>query len=111
MDERSWPPSWLRGFLELAVLAVLAEGESYGYAIATRLERGGFGRIKGGTLYPVLGRLESQGAVVTRWGAGSGGPGRKFYALTESGRQRLDVESEQWGHFVAATNTLLGVVT
>lgn len=109
VEGESWPASWLRGFLELAVLAVLAEGESYGYAIARRLDQHGFGRLKGGTLYPVLARLEERQAVQPRWGEGSGGPGRKFYVLTDLGRQRLDRESAQWQDFVAAADQLLGV--
>ena len=108
-EEREWPTRWLRGFLELAVLAVLSEGESYGYAVAQRLDEHGFGWIKGGTLYPVLARLERQGAVETRWGEGMGGPGRKFYALTTEGRRRLHRERAQWADFVAAANGLLEV--
>ncbi len=53
----SWPSEWLRGVLDLCVLRVLADGPTYGYAITTELARRGFGTVKGGTLYPLLGRL------------------------------------------------------
>ena len=54
-----WPGDWLRGVLEIAVLRCLADGgPSYGYAIALALEEAGLGQVKGGTLYPLLGRLE-----------------------------------------------------
>jgi hypothetical protein len=55
--------SWLKGVLDLLVLAGLTEGESYGYEIAKTLAGSGLGQIKGGTLYPVLNRLEEAGLV------------------------------------------------
>ena len=104
MSEREWPSEWLRGVLELVVLRVLADGASYGYAIAGRLTDGGFGVIKGGTLYPLLTRLEASGDVTTHWSAGEGGPGRKYFELSVSGRRRLAETSDQWRRFA-------GVVT
>jgi PadR family transcriptional regulator PadR len=49
----------LRGVLELCVLGALRGGPSYGYALAQSLEQAGLGTVKGGTLYPLLGRLEA----------------------------------------------------
>jgi hypothetical protein len=46
----TWPSQWMRGPLELCVLALVADQATYGYAIVQRLEAAGFGRIKGGTL-------------------------------------------------------------
>lgn len=76
---------WLRGVLDLCILGALEEQERHGYAIASRLEEAGLGRVKGGTLYPVLARLAAAGHLVTRWEPGNRGPGRKYYALTDSG--------------------------
>ena len=69
----SWPAQWLRGALELCVLAIVAEGETYGYAISQRLAAARFGQVKGGTLYPILLRLEEDGLVASAWQAGAGG--------------------------------------
>ena len=71
--------------IELAATAVLAESDNHGYAVAQRLTEAGFGRMKGGVLYPVLARLESEGILSSTWTAGEGGPGRKVYALTDRG--------------------------
>lgn len=105
-----WPGDWLRGVLEMAVLQVLAgRVDSYGYAIAVALEQGGFGTVKGGTLYPLLSRLEQARHVATRWEAGDGGPGRKYYTITDSGRAHLAATASAWSAFAGlATDFLRG---
>lgn len=89
--------------LSQAVLRVLADGPTYGYAISVQLEAAGFGKVKGGTLYPLLGRLEAAGLVLIEWRAGEGGPGRKYYELTPSGRGSLAEQTERWTRFVTVT--------
>lgn len=101
MSEHSWPSEWLRGVLTLAVMRVLADGPTYGYAIIARLEEQRFGRFKGGTLYPLLGRLEQAGHVTVDWRAGDGGPGRKYFALTPEGERALQSGAELWASFSA----------
>jgi PadR family transcriptional regulator PadR len=105
--ESTWPAQWLRGALELCVLALVAEGDTYGYAIAQRLEAANFGRIKGGTLYPILLRLEQDGLVSSTWHAGDAGPGRKFFRITAHGRNELQSRHANWKAFTAATGKLL----
>ena len=85
MDEGDWNQELTRAALPQAVLAVLSHGESHGYAIAEVLRRHGFSRIKGGTLYPLLKRLENQGLVEHAWLHDQSGPGRKQFAITEQG--------------------------
>lgn len=99
MTDRGWPSDWTRATLALCVLRVLASGATYGYAIAGALEDAGFGSVKGGTLYPLLGRLESAGWVDVEWRAGEGGPGRKYFALTGAGAAELDRQSRSWADF------------
>lgn len=92
-----WPPSWTRASLELAVLAlVCAHGPTHGYDVARRLRDAGLGEVKGGTLYPVLGRLEEQGLLVSHWSAGEGGPGRKVVEATRTGRRELGARRRAW---------------
>ncbi len=98
---------WLRAVLEVAVLAVLTEGPRHGYALAQRLVAVGLGNVTGGVLYPVLGRLEASGAVTSTWQAGDGGPGRKVYELTRTGRRRLAVDRTRWRHFTMTVGNLL----
>lgn len=98
---------WLRGVLDLCVLAALTEKERYGYDLSQRLEKAGLGRLKGGTLYPVLGRLEQAGLVTARWQVGEQGPSRKYYDLTPVGRDRLVAEAGTWIEFAAHVSALL----
>lgn len=105
-DASPWPSDWLRGVLGIAVLAVLSKGPTYGYAIATDLAAAGLGAVKGGTLYPLLGRLEDAGHVEVEWRPGDGGPGRKFYTLTDSGRTHALDQAHAWSEFVTTTQAL-----
>ena len=102
------PAEWLRGLLDVCVLAVIGQGPTYGYRIASALTTAGLGDVKGGTLYPLLSRAERDGLVATHWEAGDGGPGRKFYRLTAAGRRRLDELTGQWRSFSTIIDDVLG---
>ena len=106
MDDQ-WPGDWLRGVLALCVLAVVAEDATYGYAVAQRLQEAGLGTIRGGTLYPVLTRLEQEGLVTSSWREGEGGPGRKYFAVTPAGQRALDDRAAAWQVFTARAARLL----
>lgn len=106
-DDGTWPTEWLRGALGVCVLHVIAEGPTYGYAVASALADAGLGTIKGGTLYPLLGRLEEAGLVSVEWRAGDGGPGRKFYALTAAGRQEHEQQVAGWLAFSGLTTSFM----
>lgn len=101
-----WPTPWVRAALGTAVLASLEDGPLHGYAIALRLEERGFGRPRGGSLYPLLNTLESTGAVTAAWSEGDSGPGRRSYALTDEGRRRLARERTDWSALVAALGSI-----
>lgn len=105
--EQEWPAEWLRGVLELCVLRILADGPTYGYRISARLAEGGLGTVKGGTLYPLLKRFETSGRVEIEWRPGEGGPGRKYYVLTDEGRATLDRLSRRWRAFAQLTEQIL----
>lgn len=107
MDSTQWPAEWLKGPLTPAVLAIVAEGETYGYLIAQRLVDGGLGTVKGGTLYPLLARLEQEGLVAATWREGTGGPGRKYYAITPPGSARLRDLRADWGTFAQRVTTII----
>lgn len=79
----------LKGVLEMAVLGIVAKGETYGYEILMALEKQGLHTVGEGTLYPVLTRLDAQGLVTCRKGHSPLGPIRKYYTITDSGQQRL----------------------
>jgi PadR family transcriptional regulator PadR len=107
MNEECWPPEWTRAILALNALAVIAAEETtYGYQIAQRLERAGFGKVKGGTLYPILARLEKDGLISSWWGEGAGGPGRKFVSITDAGQRELAQRRQEWQQFTATVDRL-----
>jgi len=80
------------------VLAILAEGDSYGYAILKRVRElsGGALEWTDGMLYPVLHRLERSGAIESRWENAETGRKRKYYRITGVGREQLAEERRQW---------------
>ncbi len=80
------------------VLAVLAEKDSYGYAILQRVRELSGGRLEwtDGMLYPVLHRLERLGLVEARWEVAETGRRRKYYRITSLGRGELVDERRQW---------------
>ena len=80
------------------VLAILAESDSYGYAILKRVRElsGGHLQWTDGMLYPVLHRLERLGLVAAKWAAGDTSRRRKYYRITRKGRAQLAAQREQW---------------
>lgn len=80
------------------VLAILSEGESYGYAILKRVDELSGGELQwtDGMLYPVLHRLERSGYVKASWGKSESGRRRKYYRLTERGADELAEQRRQW---------------
>lgn len=96
MEEGDWNQELTRAALPQAVLAVLSHGDSHGYAIAEFLRQHGFARVKGGTLYPLLKRLEDRGLVEHAWQHDQAGPGRKQFAITERGRTDLERAAAAW---------------
>ncbi len=90
------------------VLGILAEADSYGYAILKRVRELSGGRMEwtDGMLYPVLHRLERLGHVEARWEIADSGRRRKYYRITSRGRAQLDEDRRQWQ---AVDATLRGV--
>ena len=80
------------------VLAILAEGDSYGYAIIKRVTElsGGHLQWTDGMLYPVLHRLERLGYVAANWAESEIGRRRKYYRITEEGQAQLAAQRQQW---------------
>jgi PadR family transcriptional regulator PadR len=107
MDSNDLPTEWVRAVLSMAVLSIVSEGETYGYVIAQRLQSAGLGSIRGGTLYPVLNRLESSGLLTSSWREGLGGPGRKFFAITTDGTAHLNQRAAAWHTFTEQAAGLL----
>ena len=86
------------------VLAILAEGDSYGYAILKRVRELSGGELEwtDGMLYPVLHRLERGGLIASRWEKTGSGRRRKYYRVTASGLAELAEQRRQWETVVGA---------
>jgi PadR family transcriptional regulator PadR len=114
-----WKPRWrcyetgivmkqkadvLQGTLALMVLKTLdVLGPLHGYGIARRIEQisGDQLAVNQGTLYPVLLKLEQEGAIASEWGASENNRRARFYRLTREGRKQLQVETQDWEHRAA----------
>ena len=90
------------------VLSILAEGESYGYAIIQRVKELSGGKIQwtDGMLYPVLHWLEDRSYVRSEWRKVESGRKRKYYALKPPGKKALREQQEQWRTVNGALNQL-----
>jgi DNA-binding PadR family transcriptional regulator len=103
----------LRGHLETIILSTLEEGEAHGLDILRRLDEAGCGllRLKEGSLYPALYRLEAAGEVKAVWEPaphGRRGARRRIYFLTAKGRRKLGAGRIEWQQFVRILGGILG---
>lgn len=96
----------LKGVLELAVLAVIAQGETYGYEILSTLESAGLDGVGDASVYGTLRRLEQAGHLSSRLQASDSGPARKYYSVTAVGRAQLRSGTEAWSRINAAFGKL-----
>src|SRR5207248_7580449 len=106
----------LRGHLETMILSTLERAEAHGLEILRRLQDAGCGllRLKEGSLYPALYRLESAGLVEAVWEEetkGRRGARRRIYHLTRKGTQALARGRHEWQQFVRVLGGILGAPT
>ena len=103
----SWETQLRKGVIELAVLAWVVRGETYGYEVVEQLRRLDGLALTESTVYPVLTRLARDGYLAVRMVPSSSGPPRRYYRLTESGRARLDQMSRAWRTLAGSIHSLL----
>jgi PadR family transcriptional regulator PadR len=97
----------LKGVLSLALLRLLADKESYGYELVTRLHAIGLTEVQEGSVYPALGRLERDRHVTSRLVASPSGPARKYYRLSREGYAELAQTEKAWKNLVRAVEPIL----
>jgi transcriptional regulator len=101
----------LQGTLDVLVLKALSLGPNHGLGIARRVEqltRGTF-KVKPGSLFPALHRLEERGWLEATWGESETNRRAKYYRLTAPGRRQLRAESAKWGRIALAITAALEV--
>ena len=102
-----WEAQMRKGCLEMAVLASLWYGRLYGLEILRVLERDSSLVLAEGTIYPILNRLRAEGLVESQWVEAEAGHPRKYYELTQTGRDRATRMAETWTQFSAALGYLI----
>jgi len=101
-----------QGTLALMVLKTLAVlGPLHGYGLARRIEQisGDLLAVNQGTLYPLLLKLEHQGAIASEWGASENNRKARFYRLTSAGRRQLQAETRDWEQTAALIDRFFAV--
>lgn len=100
----------LRGYTDTIILNRLREGDSYGYAINRCIaERSGRAlELKEATLYSAFRRMESAGYITSYWGDEESGARRRYYSITQTGRDRLTEDLAAWKETRETLNALLG---
>lgn len=99
-----------KGSVRALILSLLQEQPMYGYRLSKELQRrskGYFG-FKEGTLYPALHRMEQEGLLRGEWQVVEEGPSRKFYHLTDKGREELARSQQEWATFADRLLAVLG---
>jgi len=102
-----WEAQLRKGALEMAALASLWNGRLYGLEIIRFLENHSSLALAEGTIYPILNRLKLEGLLTSEWVEAEAGHPRKYYSLTETGRQRLRLMAEAWFGFARGLSRLL----
>src|SRR5688572_33460669 len=99
----------LQGTLDLLVLKALALGELHGLGVSNRIEqitKGTF-KVKPGSLFPALHRMEEAGWLTSSWGESENNRRAKYYSLTRAGQRQLNTETEDWQRISLAITTAL----
>jgi PadR family transcriptional regulator, regulatory protein PadR len=102
-----WEAQLRKGALEMAALASLWSGRLYGLEIIRFLESHSRLVLAEGTIYPILNRLKAESMLTSDWVEAEAGHPRKYYALTDAGRQRLRQMADAWANFAGGLSQLL----
>jgi PadR family transcriptional regulator, regulatory protein PadR len=96
-----------RGAVEYCVLALLRDGDRYGFDIVRALSEAGGLVTSEGTIYPLLTRLRRDEHVTTFWRESDSGPPRRYYRITDTGRAALATFTQDWARFRDSVDHIL----
>ncbi|PYV87215.1 MAG: PadR family transcriptional regulator [Acidobacteria bacterium] len=101
-----------QGSLDLLILKTLALEQQHGWAISERIQQisSNVLQVQQGSLYPALHRLERRGWIKAQWGVSENNRRAKYYALTRTGRKKLEADTEAWRKLSAAVAQVLDAV-
>lgn len=92
-----------KGLLEYCILSIISHDEAYASDILDTLKEAQLVVVEG-TVYPLLTRMKNEGLLSYRWQESTGGPPRKYYALTDEGRELLSQLDSEWQSICQAIN-------
>ena len=106
----SQPIDLPQGTLDLLILRTLSLEPLHGWAVSEHIRQisSDVLRVQQGSLYPALHRLERRGWIKARWGTSENNRQAKFYELTKTGRQQLEIQRDAWQKLTAAMSHVLG---
>jgi len=101
----------LPGTLDLLILKAVSTGPLHGLGVSRRIEQmtSGEFRVKPGSLFPALHRMEQRGWLISEWGDTESNRRAKFYRVTKAGRRQMDVETNRWSRVSLAMTRALEV--
>ncbi len=111
MEDQAIDREWKKGSAELLILSLLDPLDRHGYEISKLIEQRSQGtlRFHVASLYPLLYRLEKRGWIKGRWVEKSGQRRRRYYRLTDQGREILAAQRQGWQTFAEAISRIIGV--
>ena len=98
-----------KGVLDLCILSIINEEEAYPSDMINRLKSADLIVVEG-TLYPILSRLKNSGLLEYHWKESNSGPPRKYFPITEEGKQALNVLLQSWHQFVQSVNQSIKII-
>lgn len=104
---KKWISQVRKGSLELCILAVIKEKSIYAFELIQELEKIESLVLTEGTIYPLLKRLQNDELISSFWVESDNGPPRKYYQITEKGKEFFDEMSKEWIKFTQAINNIL----
>jgi len=100
----------LKGILEGCILAIISEKEVYGYEMTEILAKYGLNMVSEGSIYPILLKLQKQDHVTSEMRISKAGPKRKYYQITEKGREHLHGFYKEWITLSGSVNQLMSQI-
>ncbi|HEY5889902.1 MAG TPA: PadR family transcriptional regulator [Acidimicrobiia bacterium] len=97
----------LHGVLDMCLMSIIDEEPSYGYEMVAKLRRRGLDLASEGSIYPLLSRLQKQGAIEGYLVQSSEGPARKYYRMSREGKKTLAQWREDWSGFRSSVDSVL----
>ncbi|MBX7259659.1 MAG: PadR family transcriptional regulator [Candidatus Hydrogenedentes bacterium] len=103
----NWVTQARKGLLELCILSLLSKGDIHAYELVKRLAGMRALVVTEGTVYPLLSRLRAAGLLESRLEESSSGPARRYYGLTDKGRQSIHMMQTHWKELVKEVEILM----